>query len=248
MDVMYPAPTGIRVFPGVGLLAWCFLYGSMAQARRYTVTALGTLPDGYSGAGYVSGINSAGQVAGYSGAASGELHATLWNGTTAADLGTLGGTNSQADAINATGQAVGTSNIVGDAATHAVLWNGTSVTDLGTLGGKNSYALGINTLAQIVGYSDTATGGDDATLWADGKIIDLNSVLTGALGANVSLTEAVAINDSGWIIADGTNGLTNYSYAYLLKPVPLPAAAWLLVSGLAGLGALARKRRCWENA
>ena len=33
-----------------------------------------------------------------------------------------------------------------------------------------------------------------------------------------------------------------------LTPVPLPAAAWLLLSGVAGLGALARRRRATEPA
>jgi hypothetical protein len=42
--------------------------------------------------------------------------------------------------------------------------------------------------------------------------------------------------------ASGTNG-GNYVGSLQLAPVPLPAALWLLVSGLGGVGAFARKRK-----
>ena len=51
------------------------------------------------------------------------------------DLGTLGGTSSQGVAINASGQATGTS-ITADGETHAFLWDGTTMLDLGTLQGR----------------------------------------------------------------------------------------------------------------
>jgi hypothetical protein len=43
-------------------------------------------------------------------------------------------------------------------------------------------------------------------------------------------------------IAGGTSG-GSYIGSVDLQPVPLPAALWLMLSGLGGLGALARKRR-----
>jgi probable HAF family extracellular repeat protein len=52
------------------------------------------------------------------------LRAFLWTEDSGmADLGTLGGTNSSAVAINAHGQVVGSSNVAGDVASHATLWN-----------------------------------------------------------------------------------------------------------------------------
>jgi len=80
-------------------------------------------------------------VAGYSYTAGNATHATLWNGTTAIDLGSpLGGTNSYAYAINASGQVAGLSETAGNATVHATLWNGTTATDLGTLGGGGGHS------------------------------------------------------------------------------------------------------------
>jgi hypothetical protein len=40
-----------------------------------------------------------------------------------------------------------------------------------------------------------------------------------------------------------TSGIGFATYTGIADPVPLPAAAWLLLSGLGGLGALARRRK-----
>ena len=54
------------------------------------------------------------------------------------DLGTLGGSQSSATAINASGEVAGDSNVTGDAAQHAFAYTGTpgsgTMADLGTLG------------------------------------------------------------------------------------------------------------------
>ena len=76
------------------------------------------------------------------------------------DLGTLGGSYSQGNDINASGQVVGRSTL-SDGTGHAFLWQNGIMTDLGTLGtlGAFSSALGINDFGQIVGYSGGDGGG-----------------------------------------------------------------------------------------
>src|SRR5437660_1586784 len=74
------------------------------------------------------------------------------------DLGTLGGTSSEADGINSRGQVVGRSstNLSGVAIGHAFLFSRGTMTDLGTLGGSNSSAFGVNNYGQVVGFGNTS--------------------------------------------------------------------------------------------
>ena len=61
-------------------------------------------------------------------------HAFLWENGTMIDLGTFGGTHSNARGINNYGQIVGDSNTA-CGARHAFLWENGTMSDLGTLGG-----------------------------------------------------------------------------------------------------------------
>ncbi len=80
------------------------------------------------------------------------------------DLGTLGGTFSDARAINERGQVVGESTTA-TGEEHAFLWQDGTMSDLGTLSGDQSEANGINNRGQVVGGSTTATGDFHAVLW-----------------------------------------------------------------------------------
>ncbi len=84
--------------------------------------------------------------------AAGEQNA--WGGDpyTVTDLGTLGGMQSEAFAVNASGQVAGWSN-VNSSATDAFLDSGSAMVDFGTLGNnQGGAARGINSSGQVVGF------------------------------------------------------------------------------------------------
>lgn len=107
-------------------------------------------------------INESSQVVGEAETLTGPIHATLWEGGGVNDLGTLGGTDSRARAINDSTQVVGYSEIASDAAVHAFGWDdvGTpAMTDLNDLlpGGSGwvlTDAWDINTGGDIVGVGE----------------------------------------------------------------------------------------------
>lgn len=105
------------------------------------------------------------------------------------DLGTLGGAQSTARAMNERGQIVGSSDTA-DGATHPFLWQNGVMTDLGILGGYTGGASAINEHGQVVGTCDTGSGYQHAFLWQHGRMTDL-----GTLGGEISA--ANGINDRG---------------------------------------------------
>jgi probable HAF family extracellular repeat protein len=99
-------------------------------------------------------INRSGQVVGV--LHDGEFdRAFLYSGSTLLELGTLGGDNSYARAINDSGRVVGSADNA-EAIQHGFLYSGGRMRDLGTLGGLYSSAEGINNAGRIVGGSSTS--------------------------------------------------------------------------------------------
>ena len=90
----------------------------------YRLTEVGTLNRGERSLAVA--MNSSGQIAGSSLSAQGDVpwHAFLWDGIKIKDLGTLGGSESYATAINSFGQVTGYSWKQNNANKHAFLWDG----------------------------------------------------------------------------------------------------------------------------
>jgi probable HAF family extracellular repeat protein len=148
-------------------------------------------------------------------------HAVLWKDRQIVDLGTLGGNQSLAHAINNRGQIAGWSLNQTPAETNiwedypfplgtqqrAVLWNNGVIQDLGTLGGPSAWAMELNEQGQVIGQSFTDVLGKRRTsvggytwsrpfaafVWENGKMVDL-----GNLGGTFNVP--VRINNKGQVI------------------------------------------------
>lgn len=157
-----------------------------------TITSLGTL-GGTSGIG--NGINTSGQVAGYSQNSSNTYRAFLSSGSTLTDIGDLGGGSAVAYAINDHGQAVG-SAVTANGENHPFLYRNGRMIDLGTLGSSNNdwwnSAQGINNSGVVTGTSYDAQGNFFGFVWKSGKMTKM-----GTLGGPWS--QAYAINNKGQI-------------------------------------------------
>lgn len=163
---------------------------------------LGVLPGGTSSCG--QWINDSGVVVGAS--ANGaidplvgypEVNAVRWEKGNILNLGTLGGNQSVAWAINNRGQiAGGALNTVPDSyqfgvsfpygatQVHAFLWQQGVMMDLGTLGGPDSNPFFLNERGDVTGLSYTNSIPNPTTgiptvdpfLWKDGQMIDLDTL------------------------------------------------------------------------
>lgn len=142
---------------------------------------------------------------------------------TMTDLGTLGGRDSMAWAINEAGKVVGESNIGGDAEYHAFVWDTVGgMMDLGTLGGSWSRARALNEVGQVVGDAYIEGNAEyHAFVWdGAGGMTDL-----GTLGGSYSL--AAAINEAGQVVGDALTAGNNHH-----------AFVWDSASGMTDLGTL----------
>ena len=154
-----------------------------------------------------------------------ESHPFIWQHGNMKDLGALGGTYGYANWLNDSGMVVGSATNEGDQALHAFRWKDGVMTNLGTLTGDAcSVSDAINSSGQVVGGSGLSLAAffpactdpvEHAVVWENGRMIDLNRFVPD--GSNLTLNEAVFINDRGEISGFGTlpNG---DKHAFLLIP------------------------------
>jgi probable HAF family extracellular repeat protein len=185
------------------------------------------------------GINSSGQVVGFSEVSTGVYRAfcTAPNSpiTPADDLGTLGGTSSTAYGINDSGQVVGSSSFAGS--TEAIAFRTapnspiTSADALGTLGGPLSQGYAINNSGQVAGESETTTTYYAYITAPNGTINPATSAL-GSLGGRNSV--GYGINDSGQVVgyAQDANDLNDAFRTEPNSPID-PATDNLIVNATA---------------
>jgi probable HAF family extracellular repeat protein len=196
------------------------------------VRDLGLLRQGFVPRAGADGINSSGQIAGFSTDISPADLAVLWtptipNGTSVriVRLGDLPGSNdypSYAYGINDVGQVVGEARTA-NGPTHAFLWtpstaNGMtgSMQDLGTLTGNTggySQALGINSIGQVVGVSSSGIVPFRPFLW---NPLTPNGTTGAMFPLGVLPGTANEINDYGQVIGE-SNAVTG-TRAFLWTP------------------------------
>jgi probable HAF family extracellular repeat protein len=127
------------------------------------------------------------------------------------DLGTLGGSFADAQAINDDGQIAGNSATAAGAA-HAYLRIGTTIGDIhpasGSLAAGASYAWGLNGAGSVVGqWNGTTT---ESFLWTSGGGMQLLPTLGGSHGT------ALDINDQGQVVgwSEPAAGQQDEAYIY----------------------------------
>jgi len=167
-------------------------------------------------------INNSGYVVGSSPSPDGTGHACLWTEPTEmTDLDKLfpDDRSSIAQGINDSGQVVGWSR--GTDIDRAFIWTEEGgMRELDSFGEETS-ARGINDSGTIVGYANipgidpAPMWRQHATIWQNGAIADLNTLISSEV--DYLLTIARGINDSGQIIASGY--------------VPEPATFLMLAAG-----------------
>jgi probable HAF family extracellular repeat protein len=169
--------------------------------QNFVVTDLGALP-GNPGA-QAEDINASGWIVGISSSPSG-ARAVLWKPKASGgynppvDLGTLGGSSSEATAINGDGVIAGSSALPGDAGSHAVIWDANGVIhDIQTIVGGSSIAWGMNDLGQVVGQWDGPSN-QQAFRYTPGTGAGTGMELLSGIGGPQGL--AIDINGTGKVV------------------------------------------------
>lgn len=143
-------------------------------------------------------VNAAGDIVGESVDAEGRRRAILSRHGSVTELGTLGGGESYATAINDAGIVVGAALNARHAWRAFAYEPGKGMRDLGTLGGRSSNAIAIGSTGLVVGYADVDERDYHAFVHDGRTMRDL-----GTLGGRTSY--ATDVNASGTVVGAAQN-------------------------------------------
>lgn len=212
-----PAPASGRLLGDAGLVA-----GVTTIDDEFTRTFVWTRSDGLIDIDTLGSAESSPVAVGAGGEVAGNRLVSfddggerpfLWTRATGmTDLGTGRGSTASVHAMTP-GLHIAGSIGYPDGHQRAMSWTRQGgMRELGTLGGRSSVALDVNTRGQIVGFAEDRLGAMRAFVWsAAGGMLDLNRAL-GHAPPGLVLDQALAISDSGAIVAGSNAGLV------LLKP------------------------------
>ena len=213
----FPAPSGGRVLNDTGLIAGVATIDDeitrvFAWTRERGMVDIDTLGSVESSP---VAIGAGGEVAGNRLAShdDGGDQPFIW--TQAAGMRDIGTGRGSAAWVNAMTPGLHIAGAIGypDGRQRAMSWTRRGgMRELGTLGGRTSVARAVNARGQIVGFAEDPAGAMRAFVWSEGGgMRDLNRLLRRAPPGLV-LDHALAINDSGVIVASSNTGLV------LLRP------------------------------
>jgi probable HAF family extracellular repeat protein len=192
--------TGLGVNDQGDVVGWARDGSEATRAMLYSNGAMTDLNTAHGTPGwnlsYAWDINSSGQIVGVGTGAGGD-RGYLLSGGQLFDLGTLGGSRSDAYGINEAGDVVGRARTASEQ-THAFLYSNGFMVDLGTLGGASSQAWDINDAGQIAGWATDANGDRMAFLYENGTMFALAD-------AGGGFNQAYGINDAGEVAGQARN-------------------------------------------
>lgn len=174
------------------------------RAVRWDGGVVSPLPSFVAGGrGEARGINDAGVIVGSSSLDSGDPRAVLWADGQVRNLGTLGGTTSDAFAVSDRDDVVGSADDAAGAR-HAFLYRDGEMRDISAgLGAASSKAVAINDAGVAVGEFTDRGGRTFAFVWTEETgAVDLNAWLPA--GSGWVLTRANDVNEFGQITGFGT--------------------------------------------